>query len=256
MLELLINILTPEKLVSQASGKKVLELLDSIYPDFSPEKYGSYEPLRQIYDAKHPEKALEIWGKAFLWKRKNPRVEGTIWPAWGPRLTHTWLTLSIEARKADNQKIADFLQQASVSLDADFAFAHILTEFDITRGNSNGTIFCLDPIKKRFSLTVTTKELLKYIPDIYWATVFGQPYVQHFGRDKILSAPAHIVRELNNGSIYLQISESPLDLVTEPAYLDLVRQAIKNHLNQDSFFDAAKPLDHIYSTPKFELGAD
>lgn len=180
-------------------------------------------------------------------------LRGSIWLAWGPRLTHTWLTLLIDAGKADFYKVENFVQNASASLGADFAFAHMLTEPDIAQGIVNGTVFCLNPAKRRYSLTVTTKELLQYIPDIYWATVLGLPYVQHFGREKILSTPAFIIRELSNGSIYLQISETPLDLETSPAKLNLIRQAIKEHLNQNSFFDPAAPADHIYSVPNFRF---
>ena len=256
MKELQINILTPHKLVSKEAGRKALDLLNNIYPKFSPERYGSYEPLREVYEPSHPEKALEIWGKSFLWKRKNPQVEGSIWPAWGPRLTHTWITILIDATKADYGKVTDFVQQASVAFSADFAFTHILTPSDITTGSLNGTVFCLDPAKGRYSLTVTTKELAQYIPDIYWATIFGPPYVQHFGRAKLLSAPAFIIRELSNGSIYLQISKSPLDLDTEITHLSVMRQAIKEHLNQNSFFDPAKSANHVYSVPNFHLGLD
>ena len=253
MKELQINILIPEKLVSKESGRRVLDLLNSVYPDFSPERYGSHEPLREVYDPAHPEKALEIWGKSFLWKRKHPRVEGSIWLAWGPRLTHTWLTLSVDAEKANSYKVVDFVQQTSAAFNSDFAFIHILTEDDIKKGTLNGTVFCLNPAKKRYSLTVTTKELFQYLPDIYWATVLGLPYVQHFGREKLLSTPAFIVQELSNGSVYLQISENPLDLETHPTNLNLVRQAIKEHLNQDSFFDPAALADHIYSVPDFQF---
>src|SRR6476619_5796824 len=50
------------------------------------------------------------------------------------------------------------------------------------------------------NLFVVTHRLKKYLPDIYWMTVFGAPYVRLFSQELLLSAPAYQVQELENGS--------------------------------------------------------
>jgi hypothetical protein len=58
---------------------------------------------------------------------------------------------------------------------------------------------------------------------------------------------------LANGGIYVQLSESPFDLANDYSMVDGVRRAVKEHLNNNSFFDPSFPPDHIYSVPAFNL---
>jgi hypothetical protein len=254
MEEIHVNLLTQNRLLTKEEGATVLGLICNVYPELAPERFGNYEPVRQAFDPTHPEEALKAWEKVFLWTRKRPKVEGGAWIAWGPRPIHGLITLSIDKQKVDIEKLTRFVQIASTSMDTDFAFMHIITERDLPIGGATKTIFCLDPKRNRYNLLVTTHDLRKYIPDLYWATVFGPPYVKHFGRERLLSSPAPIVRELENRSIYIQLSDSPFDLETDGVHVDTVRREVKEHLNKNSFFDPAAPADHVYSVPEFHLG--
>ena len=64
----------------------------------------------------------------------------------------------------------------------------------------------LDTGRTEKHLLVTTHDLKKYVPDVYWTMVFGAPYVTLFSREKLLSAPVHRVEELENGSVVLQLT--------------------------------------------------
>lgn len=249
-----IGILTPKQLATKEEAKEVLDLLCSVYQDLTPERYGHYEPLRSVFDLNNYDNALEDWRAGlWFWKRKKPKVEGTIF-APGPRQNaHGYIGFTIDAFKADINGVLAFLQAASTRLDADFAYMHLLTENDLEMAFANGTGACLDPQRKRYHLIVTSGDLRQYVPDLYWATVLGPAYINHFGKDRILSSPAPIVKELDGDHILLQLSDSPLDLETNYSRVNAVRRGIKEHLNTNSFFNMNAPEDHVYNVPVFNL---
>jgi hypothetical protein len=96
--------------------------------------------------------------------------------------------------------------------------------------------------------------LKKCVPDIYWTTVFGRPYVELFSRERLLSCPAHRIKELDNGAIVIQLTPELKDIAAEEAAFERVRQDTRNHLNNDAFFDLAKGLDYQYRVPEFVWG--
>lgn len=248
-----LGVLTPKALTSREEARLVLDLLCGIYPILTPERYGNTEPLRMVFDPSNPEEFLDAISWSVFWKRKRPRVGGGIFPADGRVKEHGWITISIDAARVDVEELVRFVQVASSSLNADFAHLHMVTAGDVPIGGTTETVARGPGKNAHYYLGVTTHHLRKYLPDLYWATVFGPAYIEHFGRDRILSAPAPIVRELDGGLIYLQLSESPFDLETDFAEVDAVRQNIKRHLDNNSFFDLHLPADHVYNVPTFHL---
>lgn len=45
------------------------------------------------------------------------------------------------------------------------------------------------------------------VPHVWWANVFGPPYVEKYGRDFLLDAPGYRVEELEDGSVLYQVTE-------------------------------------------------
>jgi hypothetical protein len=74
--------------------------------------------------------------------------------------------------------------------------------------------------------------------DVFWLNYFGRPYVDLFGREQLLAAPALWVRDLGEG-VTLAIAESPWESAT-PASLRRA-QDIKRFLGQDAFLDPKAP---------------
>src|SRR5262249_23931444 len=97
-------------------------------------------------------------------------------------------------------------------------------------------------------------DLRKYLPDIYWMTVFGRPYLELFSRERLLACPAYRVKELENGSIAVQLTPELKDIATEEAAFERGREDARNHLGNDAFFDVAKGMDHRYCVPEFVWG--
>jgi hypothetical protein len=89
-----------------------------------------------------------------------------------------------------------------------------------------------------------------YLTDVVWLNVFGRPYVELIGHDRLMSVPAYGVMELPNGAILIQVSESPFDYGTKE-YAGRC-EAIRNHIGRDFFFDWDNP-DRLYPQPKLKV---
>src|SRR5690349_21579133 len=42
-----------------------------------------------------------------------------------------------------------------------------------------------------WTFVLSTHRLNESLPDLYWLTILGKPYIELFGRDRVLSSPAH-----------------------------------------------------------------
>ena len=80
-----------------------------------------------------------------------------------------------------------------------------------------------------------TCELIHCLPDMYWGVVFGKAYSDLFGMDKLLSAPAYHVEQLSDDAVYIQLSETLGDVLTNFDEVQAVREKVKEHLG-NAFF--------------------
>jgi hypothetical protein len=253
-LDLFVNLAVKSSLTSKEDGKDFLNLLFECLSGIEPQRYGNYEPIKKQFLPGHLEAALESWQWPFLWKRTKPSVQGAVWQDGGPERDHGWVTFQGSSTAVNTTKIVRFLQSASIRFNADFAFTHLLTSEEIKRAFLSGTAFSLRTDGSGpYHMTVPPNMLRRYIPDLYWGVVWGPAYIEHFGRQTILSAPAYIVQELDASHIYMQVSQDLADLNSKPDELEQRRGAIRAHLNLDSFFDAEKGSDYHYNTPKFSF---
>jgi hypothetical protein len=104
--------------------------------------------------------------------------------------------------------------------------------------------------KDKNSLTQT---LMKYLPDLVWGQVFGPAYVELFGLEKLLEAPAYRIENLTHDAVYLQLTESIFDVRDNPAKVEGIRQEVKQYLDDNIFFDPKNSPDHLYRTPSFNF---
>lgn len=88
------------------------------------------------------------------------------------------------------------------------------------------------------------------ITDIVWLSIFGRPYVDLIGKDRLLSAPSCRIVEFPSGAIAIQVSESPFDFGKDE-YAERC-EAIKDHIGREFFFDWQNP-DREYPMPKLDV---
>ena len=87
--------------------------------------------------------------------------------------------------------------------------------------------------------------------DLCWLTVFGEPYISFFGKEKLLSLPG---RETNwkDGRLWLQIPGPPEAEFT-PENQRLIQEA-KEFLNPDAFYKPEAPFEEA-DRPEFDVSA-
>lgn len=114
---------------------------------------------------------------------------------------------------------------------------------------------------------LTTHVLRHWLPDIFWGTVFGPPYVALFGKDRLLSAPVAVAEEIGEDMVYIQLTDGVADVANDPAGMALRRKAFKDYIGVDAFFELGRgyddhsrldhgPFGNLFATPKFELAQD
>jgi hypothetical protein len=201
------------------------------------------------------------------WNRKRkPKVEGAFGVRWcsgspSVRDTHANINFTVELSQIDQTALVAWLKTASVRAKAQLAMMDVLTlGYQDFAGYSGSATY-----SDRFYLT--THELRHWLPDIFWGTVFGSPYVALFGKENLLSAPVFLAEQIGEDMIYIQLTEQISDVVNDPERIALRRKSFKKHIGVDAFFELGRSYDAYsriehgafgteYKTPKFELFED
>jgi hypothetical protein len=247
------EILSPEPLNREADARRIIDLWANLAPEILPDRVGSHEPLKQAFSTDDLRALLVDWENHVLFKRvAKPKLQSSIFMQYGPHKKHSSWTISVnDVANLDIDGLQNLLERASMEFSADFAFLHRPMRCDLEIGLASRSITYLNSARSSVSLFVTTHLLRKYVPDIYWVTVFGQPYVKLFSRERLLSAPAYRVSELDNGSVLVQLTESLDERDGISGEYQARKNLVKDHLNSDAFFDLNKGADHRYQIPDF-----
>lgn len=88
------------------------------------------------------------------------------------------------------------------------------------------------------------------LPDIPNVSIYGKPYIEFFGRDKIESAPFHSIEQLSDDLYWLQATELVTDLVPEN-----VKTSIRKHFGEDAFMSGNKWRYSDGHHPVFDFSA-
>lgn len=224
---------------SKADGRQILHMICELLPELAPEFYSSYEPINKRFHS--IETALNDWGSSFLWKRKSSAANGmvTFGSAHPRRPFHTSVWLEGRLEILDNERLTHFVREFSKAFQPDVSLIHI---FPKTGHGNRQPIFNLSTFVMRESL-----------PNLYWVTVFGRPYINLFGKERLLSTPAAVVREIAEDVVYMQLTEHLMDNRKQAERVEVVRQGAKRHLDSNVFFDPQLSPNHVYRTPEFQI---
>src|SRR6185312_333664 len=158
-------VLTPIQLPSREEYRGILDALCS-YPSLVPDVYDAAEPMREPFDrsnVNHVADTVWRWRKGFMWKRRKPKSWGVLYPNFSPTPEHGRIHLNANLGKGtEDSEVIGLLKNWSCALGADFGFLEAKAPET-------------DPARP--SLFAHTRELLKRVPQLFWATVFGLPYI-------------------------------------------------------------------------------
>lgn len=220
-------------------------------PTYFPTHWGVVEPIGLELTVPELRDFLCEGGNEIMWKRKTPPKGWGVfrkrtYPLRGPQLASHALEVSANnARQV--QDVASYIKHLVTQFGVEYAICDSMTEPYKSVGFANGVA----PFASNFM--IPTHRLMRCLPDIVWAQIFGPAYVKLIGLDKLLSAPAHKVEQLGPETVYVQLSESLFDMHDRYEEVDAVRQQVKQHLDDNIFFDPRNAKEHVYRVPQFEF---
>ena len=214
---------------------------------FLPDRMDHDEPVRQKFE---PEGATQLWQKnistmeglvygQLILERKTAPHTGFMmrWQRTPPGLWLNSLGVWADERHFENGTDVERLLNLTVDL------------FNITWAGY-GSVCLSSELEDKFFYVETLPSGLKSersvglkaqegLADLYWANLFGPPYVKAFGRERIESCPGAAVRRIGSDSFLLLTCDSPFDW-SRPDVRRRVEEA-KRHLGAEYFFDRAHP---------------
>ncbi len=220
-----IGLLLSTSIRDRESGRRFLQLLVSAAPEYAPEKFNDYEPIKFRFDANKVDEALKCWGMSFLWRRIKPGTAGSALV--GFQNTHDKINLRLSLKALDVPLVIRLFGAIQQAFGIDLAYVHVRTDADTAD---------IDHYKTHWMpfQTLTTHDLREGIPDLPWATLFGPPYVELFGRDRLLTTPAARVESMGE-AVYVQLTDDPSDVAKKREDYLANQHAAKQHLDTDAF---------------------
>jgi hypothetical protein len=248
-----VELFTPSLLASQAEGRALLDALGGHLPSWMPGRYGWSEPLRNVYA---PDRAEHFWERrnGLMFRNASGDAAGEVSVRTGPWDILSKIELSGTATRAElDGGIGAFLAGCGRSLELAYAMAHIFTPQQAEEYYR--AWFELPPPGDRVK-TARQGPFPYFLRDLYWGNVFGPPYTELFGTDRLRTAPAAVAAELRPGYFYVQVTEAITDLRDADALARYraVRDAVKEHLGPECFYQAGGAVPG--RAPRFTTAAE
>jgi hypothetical protein len=249
-----VELFTPSMLREQEEGRALLGALGAHVPSWMPHRYGWSVPLRNVYDPGDPG---HFWDTHYglLFRNARRTAEGEVDVRTGPWDILSRIELSGLAGQAelDRNGPGEFVAQCGRELGLAYAMAHIFSD---QQADEYYRLWFAIPPEDESVRSAAQGPFPYCLRDLYWANVFGPPYTELFGASRLRTAPAAVVTELRPGYFYLQLTGAILDLCDPGALAGYraVRDAVKEHLGPDCFYDPAATTPR--RAPSFRTAAE
>jgi hypothetical protein len=217
---------------SKDDSKSFFTLLNESGPNFVPQSFNYYEPIKEPYDPHLLDKPIDMlttWGSILL-KRVAPGYLMSLNS--GHPQHNRWMFQFQEPFYKDSahcQALIKFIQNlcklfsplyAIATLEKDHNAKHCI--YDSETGRSQGL---------RGAILSPGEGL----PGIYWLNVFGSTLVEFFGREKLLHLQEVEVFEAGSNCIAIQVYTSPME--ADAQWRREKEQKIVEALGSEYFFD-------------------
>lgn len=188
----------------------------------APTHVGTCEPINEIYRSESA--ALAYWGNPLLWRNTKTKTRGSVWM--GEDSLHSCVYVQVRpvSGRLDSDELLRFLGELGALLGADFGYIHYTTEVEWSHPESTyESVYAVD-------VGVTTHDLRLGIPNVCWAMLLGQPYIEVascFPSDPL----AEYIRREVSGNVIVQADVSLFSLRTEFERFLLVRQRMQERMS-------------------------
>ena len=215
-------------------AERVLQAINEAGNDFIPDTYGADEvSAKTKYDPAHHEPLIRLWTDE---RDEATDVQRSFASAWFLMKKKRKPNTCYQMRwKKDQEANFNYL---TFSLNLDYLRKP--ENWERFMNLSNHLLLLLEPVQANIWNLMMPEwsepiDLQVRHPELGWINYFGKPYIDLFGREKLLSAPCYRTFEIGEDIIGLQMSED----LFQPIPSD-VRYAVKKHLGEDAFVEEGK----------------
>jgi hypothetical protein len=234
-----INLSTTRYLGRQYVATQFLDLLVRYGEIYTPERWDVQQKTRHRFDHGTIPDVIKEWTRPEDWK--------TIFFY---RKRHAEIEMSLDIKRSSHAKFNEFSAYVRDEYFKGAPQEQELLHFIIELCSIIHPVYGLIAHKKqerRQSPVLTPAERL---PGIYWANLFGRPYIDFFGREKLLATPCYEVREISDDLILLLTADSPYR--PEMVESDEIVTRVKEYLNHNAFAGPGFPNERC-SVPQFDF---
>jgi len=238
---LVLGFITSNSMTSRARGRAFFELTASLMPALLPQRYDVSEPVKRNFSLTRLDEMLASWGNGFLWRRDKPPTLGSYWAGTSHGIDDA-IYIEVLGKSIDTTALVTYLAALVDAFSPRLAYIHSIHSRELSDLEYYRN--CVMP----FGQGLSTHDLKGGIPGLCWATYLGPEYVNLIGPERLLSTPAHEVREIASG-FYIQLTNSVWSGETDYDTFCLVRNAAIQHLDRGVFSSACERLMRIADAP-------
>ena len=218
----------------------------------TPARYDEVEPIRQAFNVNQIDAIAErlVSANQFYWTGTRGAASGSIRLRSGKGKQTASLSIWTDVERLSNpEELTGLIRDTVTRFGASYGYVHYLSQQEMKKLAGADTVLGGDGYNPPM-MSVTRWKLVRCLPNLYWANVFGPEYVALFGgSDRVASAPAQIVGQLAPDTFYLQLTGDMLDFSTHHAEVDALRERTKQYLGADCFFDYESGFNGTYRVP-------
>lgn len=228
------SLLSTKDFQSEELINSILEKINN--SPFVPDIYGVSEPLKFEYNIKDISEVAKIWMHEDVNKKLSKYNQAA-----GSLMLQT---------KNEEKGIFDF-NWSKIYSNPEFNYASFIVGIDYLSKDDNYEEFIklckkivrkIDPVYGFITNYSLPNSRAPYnlnirLPEIRWMNFYGKPYVEMFGKEKLLSTPCYKAEVVTEDIIVIQATENLFEDVP-----DEVKTNIKMHLGEDAFVWGNKPV--------------
>lgn len=233
---------------SKALAYDVFSAIEDAGPQFFPTVYDVYEPLHHKCNKNDVDELVRVWvneenaevtsqnrygmGQLLMEHRRKPKIAYQMYWEKSQQERFNYFIMSADSEfLMDSNNLKNFLTLCQ----------RLIILLEPVQGE---IVNCAFP-----GWDVPINLQVRH-PELHWMAFFGKPYIELFGRDKLLNAPCYSTESIGSDIIALQMTESPFHAVT-----DEMRNAVKTFLDPEAFVENGKSY-RAYKTghvPSFDF---
>ena len=228
-----LSVYTGRFLGTATKCREFLDVLSSMDSGrWVPDRWGHFEPMRELYNATAHDSIVRAWTEerppgsgrhdnSILFRKHSPKalIHVATSRMRTPALNCLWLDLSAGPfTGGDGSERMIAIARAMVHW-SEAVYATASHSQQVHKRGAGGT-----PLIR--------------LENLDWLTFFGRPYVEMFGRKRLLDAPFHEVREVDHGMLALATPRPDSAELTTSSDL-LIK--LEQHLGSEAFVGAGYP---------------